>query len=118
MPFQPGQTVDIRFIGNPDTSVFRCEGLRAPLTVANGGLVMRRKSALHAVFKLPTQPGKYAYEFESDGEVRDNRWDSGHVRVTTGETRRKHAHRVTDIDSAQTGEDLRVRGGVRARRHA
>lgn len=96
MPFQPGQTVDIRFVGNPENAVFRCSALPRPLTVSNGGLVERRKSALHAVFRLPTRPGKYAYEFESDGTVRDNRWDSGHLRVTTGERPRATQARPTE----------------------
>lgn len=85
MPFAPGEQVNLRFTGNPDNAVFRFLG--QPYTVANGGLEPKRKSALHPTVRMPRQPGKYPYEFESDGEVTA----TGHLRVTTGEAHRRRS---------------------------
>lgn len=105
MPFNPGERVDwIPAKADPATAVFRMEGLPAPLTVANGGLIERRKGALHPLFVAPRAPGKYHYEFESGGEI----IAAGHVRVRTTRPQRP-AKRST----APKPPEFR---GVRARR--
>lgn len=75
MPFGPGEDVNLRFTGDPHSGVFRFGG--QDYTVANGGLQVKRKSALHVTVRLPRQPGKYPYEFETNGVVTD----VGHLRV-------------------------------------
>ena len=109
MPFQPGELVDLRFTGNPDTAIFRIECFDRPLTVANGGLEQRRKNALHPIFRLPNQPGKYAYTFVTDGHVTAR----GHLRVTSAEERRRPSK------TREQQPDVRSEPGiVRARRLA
>lgn len=102
MPFGPGEEVNLRFIGDPETAVFRFLG--QAYTVANGGLERKRKSALHPTIRLPRTPGKYAYEFETDGEVTRN----GHLRVT------RHQRRAPAVAIAPPADDRPT--GVRVRR--
>jgi hypothetical protein len=76
MPFRPGEFVDLVFTGDPGSTVFVFDGGR-PRTLDNGGLELKRKSALKAVFRLPVEPGRYSYEWR-DGE---GRAESGLLRV-------------------------------------
>lgn len=83
MPFTAGEQVDwIPMVtDHPERATFQLvdesgDPVMLPLTVKNGGLVLRRKGRLHPVFTLPQQPGKYAYRFWDGSQVL-----SGHVRV-------------------------------------
>src|SRR4051794_25813790 len=106
MPFAPGETVDLRFIGDPATAVFHFLGQQ--YTVANGGLEERRKSALHPIIRLPLTPGKYPYRFETDGETTE----TGDLRVTNQQRPRPRPRR--DRDERQ--QPAPPQGGIRARR--
>ena len=74
MPFRPGELVDLNFTGEPDTTTLTFQG--KTYTLANGGLQLKRKSALKAIFRLPKARGKYPYTW-TDGE----RTETGHLRV-------------------------------------
>lgn len=78
MPFIAGETADLAFTGDPDTTVFEFLGQR--YTLANGGLDLKRKSCLHVLVRLPRERGKYPYKW-SDGE----QIVTGHLRVQGGQ---------------------------------
>lgn len=111
MPFAPNERVDwipLR-TDTPDTAVFTLyhEGTDQPLlelTTANGGLVPRRKGALHPVFNVPRWPGKFPYTFTDGTETQ-----TGHVRVNANANRKptREARKPT----VTPFEGVRVRRG-------
>lgn len=74
MPFYPGEEVNLRFVGNPETAALTFLG--QAYTVANGGLEVKLQGALVAVLRLPRVVGTYPYEF-TDGTSTE----TGHLRV-------------------------------------
>lgn len=98
MPFDPGETVDLNFTGDPDTTVFTFGGQQ--YTLADGGLSLMRKSTLKVVFRLPRERGKYPYDW-TDGE----NTETGHFRVVASSAPRRPR-------PARVQQDA----GVRARR--
>lgn len=84
MIYHAGERIDFLPLTtqHPDTAVFQLtdgNGQLAalPLTQANGGLVARRKGALHPIFTAPTQPGRYSWRYWDTDQVL-----SGQIRIT------------------------------------
>lgn len=78
----------------PEAAVFQLSDMGSnpvmqPLTVVNGGLVERRKNALHPVFNAPHVPGRYAWKFWDGEQVL-----SGVIRVDAV----KRAEPVVDVE--------------------
>lgn len=112
MIYAPGELVDfLPFTSErPEAATFHIsdehgELVMLPLTLANGGLVPRRKGALHPVFNAPTTPGRYSYKF-TDGE----QVESGSIRVQTATSPRPKR------DEPTVDRDLKRWQGVQARR--
>ncbi|HTE60134.1 MAG TPA: hypothetical protein VK631_07260 [Solirubrobacteraceae bacterium] len=69
MPFHPGEQVNLRFVGDPETA--RLVVGHAEYTVANRGLEPKRDGGLIAIIQLPAvAPTIVEYEF-SDGDRRE-----------------------------------------------
>lgn len=82
MPFDPGEEINVRFVGDPATAALTFRGNE--LTVANGGLELKRDGGLIAILRLPRHPGVFPYTFaDTTGVV-----ETGNYRVTGAQSRR------------------------------
>lgn len=94
---------------SPETAVFELSDERGelvilPLTVANGGLVPKRKGALHPVFNAPAVAGRYSYRFWDVSQEK-----GGSIRVTDSSSATGSPDGADRADQARrTGRRWRV----------